>query len=121
MIADSCLALKMRADAAGVTITMSQEQPTPSNVWETTFQLDRRLVKGIQKAGFVDPMPIQTATIPAAREGQDVMGLAQTGTGKPAAFALHSNFPAAFPQKPSLSQIYYIRYKLVMEHLLHLQ
>ncbi len=39
-------------------------------------------------AGFVDPRPIQADTIPAALEGADVLGLAQTGTGKTAAFAL---------------------------------
>ena len=52
------------------------------------FQLDPTLVRGLEAAGFSAPRPIQTETIPACLEGQDVMGLAQTGTGKTAAFAL---------------------------------
>ena len=46
------------------------------------------LARGVAEAGFVTPRPIQAMTIPAAREGRDVLGLAQTGTGKTAAFAL---------------------------------
>lgn len=46
------------------------------------------LERGIAAAGFVAPRPIQTQTIPAILEGRDVLGLAHTGTGKTAAFAL---------------------------------
>jgi superfamily II DNA/RNA helicase len=46
------------------------------------------LTLGLEAAGFREPRPIQTQTIPACLEGRDVMGLAQTGTGKTAAFAL---------------------------------
>ncbi|MGH0030764.1 MAG: DEAD/DEAH box helicase [Myxococcota bacterium] len=42
----------------------------------------------MRAAGFEEPRPIQAETIPAALEGADVLGLAQTGTGKTAAFAL---------------------------------
>jgi len=52
------------------------------------FHFHPSLVRGLQAAGFEEPRPIQTETIPAAMEGDDVMGLAQTGTGKTAAFAL---------------------------------
>ncbi len=52
------------------------------------FEFDERLVRGIRAAGFEDPRPIQLETIPAGLEGRDVLGLAQTGTGKTAAFAL---------------------------------
>ncbi len=52
------------------------------------FRLDSALMRGIRDAGFDEPRPIQNETIPACLEGQDVMGLAQTGTGKTAAFAL---------------------------------
>jgi ATP-dependent RNA helicase RhlE len=52
------------------------------------FQLDSVLTLGLEAAGFREPRPIQVETIPACLEGQDVMGLAQTGTGKTAAFAL---------------------------------
>lgn len=52
------------------------------------FNLDPVLHRGIAAAGFVEPRPIQAQTVPAALEGRDVLGLAQTGTGKTAAFAL---------------------------------
>jgi ATP-dependent RNA helicase RhlE len=52
------------------------------------FNLDARLLAGIQYAGFTVPTPIQEQAIPVAMAGRDVMGLAQTGTGKTAAFAL---------------------------------
>ncbi|MBC8367448.1 DEAD/DEAH box helicase [bacterium] len=52
------------------------------------FGLDAKLMQGIQAAGFINPRPIQLDTIPAGLDGRDVLGLAQTGTGKTAAFAL---------------------------------
>jgi ATP-dependent RNA helicase RhlE len=52
------------------------------------FDLHEALHRGIHSAGFRSPRPIQNETIPAALEGRDVLGLAQTGTGKTAAFAL---------------------------------
>jgi ATP-dependent RNA helicase RhlE len=52
------------------------------------FNLDSRLCRGIRAAGFAEPRPIQTQTVPAALQGRDVLGLAQTGTGKTAAFAM---------------------------------
>ena len=52
------------------------------------FELHSDLERGVRAAGFVEPRPIQIETIPAALEGADVLGLAQTGTGKTAAFAL---------------------------------
>ena len=44
--------------------------------------------RGVIALGFEQPRPIQAETIPAALEGRDVLGLAETGTGKTAAFAL---------------------------------
>ncbi len=52
------------------------------------FRLDRKLLRGLKALGFATPRPIQADTIPAGLEGQDVLGLAQTGTGKTAAFGL---------------------------------
>jgi ATP-dependent RNA helicase RhlE len=52
------------------------------------FQFNDLLQKGIDACGFTSPRPIQERTISAALEGRDVLGLAQTGTGKTAAFAL---------------------------------
>jgi len=54
----------------------------------TAFHLNPAIERGITAAGFVAPRPIQTQTIPAILEGRDVLGLAHTGTGKTAAFAL---------------------------------
>jgi ATP-dependent RNA helicase RhlE len=52
------------------------------------FGLDARLMVGIRKAGYEVPTPIQEAAIPAALRGRDLIGTAQTGTGKTAAFVL---------------------------------
>jgi len=52
------------------------------------FGFHSSIVRGLDGAGFQDPRPIQAETIPATLEGRDVLGLAQTGTGKTAAFAL---------------------------------
>ena len=46
------------------------------------------VLDAIRKVGFEEPSPIQAQTIPLLMEGRDVVGLAQTGTGKTAAFAL---------------------------------
>lgn len=50
--------------------------------------LREELQRGIAALGFTTPRPIQAEAIPAALEGRDVLGLAQTGTGKTAAFSL---------------------------------
>ncbi|MEO1494718.1 MAG: DEAD/DEAH box helicase [Pseudomonadota bacterium] len=47
-----------------------------------------RLVTRLTELGLTDPTPIQDRAIPAALEGRDILGLAQTGTGKTAAFGL---------------------------------
>ncbi|PJA76082.1 RNA helicase [bacterium CG_4_9_14_3_um_filter_65_15] len=52
------------------------------------FRLHPSLMRGIEALGFTNPRSIQDETIPAGLAGRDVLGLAQTGTGKTAAFAL---------------------------------
>ncbi|MFW0787356.1 DEAD/DEAH box helicase [Gordonia sp. CPCC 206044] len=52
------------------------------------LQLDERVRQAITDVGYESPSPIQAATIPPLMAGRDVVGLAQTGTGKTAAFAL---------------------------------
>jgi ATP-dependent RNA helicase RhlE len=66
---------------------MSQENSRPT-VGFDRFPLDARLQRGLTDLGFREPRPIQAHAIDEALAGRDVLGLAQTGTGKTAAFAL---------------------------------
>jgi ATP-dependent RNA helicase RhlE len=50
--------------------------------------LEKGILKSIKGVGFEHPTPIQSAVIPPALEGKDIIGLAQTGSGKTAAFVL---------------------------------
>ncbi|KPV51139.1 RNA helicase [Kouleothrix aurantiaca] len=52
------------------------------------LNLDPRLMEGVRSAGYATPTPIQAAAIPPALAGNDLIGTAQTGTGKTAAFVL---------------------------------
>jgi len=52
------------------------------------FNLDPPLLAAVARAGYTTPTPIQEAAIPPALDGQDLIGTAQTGTGKTAAFVL---------------------------------
>ncbi|MEO8530164.1 MAG: DEAD/DEAH box helicase, partial [Deltaproteobacteria bacterium] len=57
----------------------------------TQFQdlnLDPRVLQAVIEAGYTAPTPIQEGAIPPALEGRDVLGIAQTGTGKTASFVL---------------------------------
>ena len=52
------------------------------------LKLTRQFLNALEEAGFTAPTPIQVKAIPAIRAGQDVIGIAQTGTGKTAAYLL---------------------------------
>ena len=52
------------------------------------LQLDERIIRAITEMGFEEASPIQAQAIPVAMEGRDMIGQAQTGTGKTAAFGL---------------------------------
>lgn len=52
------------------------------------MKLIKPILKAVREAGFEEPSPIQSKTIPLLLEGRDVLGCAQTGTGKTAAFVL---------------------------------
>ena len=52
------------------------------------LKLDPNVIKAIAEAGYETPTPIQAGAIPPALEGRDVLGIAQTGTGKTAGFVL---------------------------------
>lgn len=62
--------------------------PSPEQSEFTRFGLKEPLMLALEDAGFRSPRPIQEHTIPASLDARDVLGLAQTGTGKTAAFAL---------------------------------
>ena len=63
------------------------EPEKPENGFET-LGLPDKVVEAVKRVGFEQPSPIQAQTIPLLMQGRDVVGLAQTGTGKTAAFAL---------------------------------
>ncbi|SHH25401.1 DEAD/DEAH box helicase [Marivita hallyeonensis] len=52
------------------------------------LNLNPKVLKAIEEAGYDTPTPIQAGAIPPALEGRDVLGIAQTGTGKTASFTL---------------------------------
>jgi superfamily II DNA/RNA helicase len=54
----------------------------------TDLNLGTKVLKAISDAGYENPTPIQAGAIPPALEGKDVLGIAQTGTGKTASFTL---------------------------------
>jgi ATP-dependent RNA helicase RhlE len=68
-----------------------QEEETQTDKKSMTFEdfeLDDRIIRAVKEKGYVTPTPIQVQTIQLVMEGHDVMGAAQTGTGKTAAFGL---------------------------------
>lgn len=52
------------------------------------LKLDPKVLKAIDEAGYTTPTPIQAQAIPHALDGRDILGIAQTGTGKTASFTL---------------------------------
>lgn len=61
---------------------------TTTPVQFNELNLDPSLLRAIQETGYTTPTPIQSQSIPKILEGRDILGAAQTGTGKTAAFAL---------------------------------
>ena len=66
------------------------------------LNLSAPVLRAVREAGYAAPSPIQAAAIPPVLAGRDLMGCAQTGTGKTAAFALPmlDRLTAAKPKKP---------------------
>jgi len=65
-----------------------QEAPYQATHAFKDFGLDGRLLSNVERHGYTTPTPIQDQAIPALMEGRDVVGIANTGTGKTAAFLL---------------------------------
>jgi ATP-dependent RNA helicase RhlE len=66
-------------------------EPTPCDTMPVpfaSFALDARLLEGVRDLGFTETRPIQTAVIPLALAGHDLIACAATGTGKTAAFVV---------------------------------
>lgn len=64
-----------------------EEKYVPTHTFHS-FGLNQRLVSTLDHLCFSEPSPIQDQCIPPALEGRDIIGLANTGTGKTAAFLL---------------------------------
>ena len=52
------------------------------------LKLEKNILKALKEAGYSEPTPIQQQAIPPVLEGRDLMGCAQTGTGKTCAFSV---------------------------------
>src|SRR5690606_33685856 len=52
------------------------------------FKLNKQILQAVEEMGYTTPSPIQASAIPLILAGHDVMGIAQTGTGKTAAYVL---------------------------------
>lgn len=65
-----------------------EEKPYIARHTFADFPFNEQLHKNIARAGYVSPRPIQDQSIPVVMEGRDVFGMANTGTGKTAAFLL---------------------------------
>ena len=61
---------------------------TTSEITFKDLNLPEEILKALEKAGYEKPSPIQAEAIPLLLQGHDLLGTAQTGTGKTAAFAL---------------------------------
>jgi ATP-dependent RNA helicase DeaD len=69
-------------------MTPTKESQDTSGTTFANLALSAPVMKAVEAAGYDAPSPIQAAVIPLMLEGHDVVGMAQTGTGKTAAFAL---------------------------------
>ena len=66
---------------------VEQEQYVPTHAF-ADFEVDQLIKTNLTANGFMVPSPIQDQTIPAGLQGKDIVGMANTGTGKTAAFAV---------------------------------
>ena len=68
--------------------TQTAVQPVPAISTFAEIGLHPALLQAVSDTGYITPTPIQAQALPSVMAGNDVMGAAQTGTGKTAAFTL---------------------------------
>ena len=78
----------MRADVNDAAGRVSVRKRRTKMTKFSELNLNPKVLKAIEEAGYETPTPIQAGAIPAALAGRDVLGIAQTGTGKTASFVL---------------------------------
>ena len=78
---------KTEGEAAGMTPVPDVFASDPNGSFQT-LGLSDKVLEAVVASGYTVPTPIQAQAIPPALEGRDVLGIAQTGTGKTAAFVL---------------------------------
>ena len=74
--------------AKEIAIVSSDDQTAPEALTFSELGLSPKVLSAVTDAGYQTPTPIQAGAIPHALKGKDVLGIAQTGTGKTAAFVL---------------------------------
>nr|WP_154923680.1 DEAD/DEAH box helicase [Microbacterium testaceum] len=74
--------------ASETPVDSAEAETAPDQLTFSDLGLDANVLKALKDVGYETPSAIQAATIPVLLQGRDVVGLAQTGTGKTAAFAL---------------------------------
>ncbi|WP_426226291.1 DEAD/DEAH box helicase [Pseudarthrobacter sp. DSP2-3-2b1] len=85
---DAVKAEEAREEAPQADPTSGEAGTEADGIRFADLGIDGRVLAALQDVGYEKPSPIQAATIPLLLEGRDVVGLAQTGTGKTAAFAV---------------------------------
>ena len=76
------------APAEATTEAVAEAEETAEVSGFSRFGLPENLINALARCGYQEPSPIQAAAIPELMLGRDLLGQAQTGTGKTAAFAL---------------------------------
>ena len=69
-------------------MALYMEQPAADNILFSSLDLDPQILRAVEEQGYTEPTPIQVQAIPHVLAGRDLMAMAQTGTGKTAAFTL---------------------------------
>ena len=79
---------KSKPSAAAPALTLAQAEAGTSEITFADLGLSGPMLASLHAAGYQRPTPIQAQAVPLALKGRDLMGLAQTGTGKTAAFTI---------------------------------